>query len=482
MFRTIATALAVSVALAFCHAANAVTEDDLKELREQVRQLKLDYETRIEALEQRLKRAEAAAGKAEATARGADAAASKAEAAATQAASQASNRPTGENAMNPGISLILNGTYSNLSQDPDRYRINGFIPPTGDVAPAKRGLSLGDSELVFAANVDHLFRGTLIASVSPDSNSAAIEEGYIETLGLTSGFTLKAGRFLSSVGYQNSIHPHAWDFADASLASNVFLGGQLAEDGVHLKWVAPTDLYLDMGAEIGRGRSFPGAPEGGRNKNGIGSGVAFMHLGGDIGTGTAWQLGLSHLQTSPRDRSYTDMDALGATVTNSYSGNTRLWVLDGVLKWAPNGNSTYTNFKLQGEYFRRNEDGSLTYDTTASSRGPRTGAYASQQSGWYAQGVYQFVPRWRVGYRYDRLDSGAAGLGLVASGALAASDFPVLARYSPNRNTLMLDWTPSEFSRVRLQLARDESRLGATDNQVMLQYIMSLGAHGAHNF
>ena len=46
----------------------------------------------------------------------------------------------------------------------------------------------------------------------------------------------------------------------------------------------------------------------------------------------------------------------------------------------------------------------------------------------------------------------------------------------------MLDWSGSEFSRVRLQYARDLSRPGAPDNQVVLQYIMSLGAHGAHKF
>jgi hypothetical protein len=46
----------------------------------------------------------------------------------------------------------------------------------------------------------------------------------------------------------------------------------------------------------------------------------------------------------------------------------------------------------------------------------------------------------------------------------------------------MIDWSPSEFSRIRLQFARDYSRADATDNQVFLQYIASLGAHGAHKF
>ena len=478
MLRKSVMALAVSATLGLSHVANAATEDDLKDLREQVRQLKELYQKRIEALESRLQQAEQSAGKAEASA-------SKAETAANQAAVQASSRPTGENALNPAVSLILNGIYSNLSQDPNGFRINGFVPTMGEVGPQQRGLSLGESELAISANIDPYFRGTLIAALAPD-DSIAVEEGFIQTIGLTEGWTrgltIKAGRFRSGVGYLNEIHPHAWDFADAPLASKVFLGGSLAEDGIQFKWIAPTDLYLDVGLELGRGRSFPAGPEGGRNKNGFATGTLFAHAGGDIGAGAAWRLGLSHLRTSPQDRVYEDLDSLGTTVSNSFSGRSRLWALDGILKWAPNRNPTYTNFKLQGEYFRRSEDGSLTYDTGAASLGTQTGGFAARQSGWYLQGVYQFVPQWRAGYRYDKLNSGTTGLGLVASGAFTAADFPILANYGPRRNTLMLDWNPSEFSRIRLQLARDTSRLGATDNQVFLQYIMSLGAHGGHKF
>jgi len=46
----------------------------------------------------------------------------------------------------------------------------------------------------------------------------------------------------------------------------------------------------------------------------------------------------------------------------------------------------------------------------------------------------------------------------------------------------MVDFNPSEFSRVRLQVARDRAREGVTDNQLFVQYQMSLGAHGAHGF
>jgi hypothetical protein len=436
---------------------------ELSKIREELRQLREAYEKRIEALEERLQETEAKA--------------SRADDSAAQAAAQAGSRPAGENAFNPAVSVILNGTLSSLKRDPNSFRINGFVPTMGEVGPPPRGLSLGESELMLTASVDQLFRGTLIAAIAPEGG-IGVEEGYLQTLGLSHGFSVKAGRFFSGIGYQNEIHAHAWDFTDAPLANKVFLGGQLGEDGIQVKWVAPTELYFDAGAELSRGRRFPG----GRSKNGFGSGNLFAHLGGDLGASTAWRIGVSHLRTSPRDRTYDDVDSTGAGVTNSFSGRSRLWAFDGILKWAPNHNPTAQNFKLQGEYFRRSENGSLTYDTQAASLGTQTGGYASRQSGWYLQGVYQFVPMWRVGYRYDRLNAGTTGIGLVNSGALTAADFPILGGYNPKRHSVMVDWSPSEFSRLRLQLARDYSRMGEPDNQVFLQYIMSLGAHGAHKF
>jgi hypothetical protein len=481
-------AAAVAAALLAPGTASAVSDAEMKDLREQVQQMKRDYEKRIEALEQRLQQAESAAQKAQgaaATAEGvatsAADAATKAEAQAAKAESaavQANTRPTSEAAFNPAVSVILNGVYANLSQDPARFQITGFVPTLGEVSPGKRGFSLGESELALAANVDHYFRGTLIASLAPD-NSIGVEEATIQSLGLSNGFTVKAGRFFSSIGYQNEIHAHAWDFTDAPLANKVFLGNQLADDGLQIKWVAPTETYFELGAEVGRGRAFPGSD---RDKNGVGANNLFARLGGDIGASTAWRVGLSHLATTAQNRAYDDLDSTGTQVTNSFDGKSRLWALDGILKWAPNGNPTSTNFKLQGEYFRRTEDGNLTFDTAAASLGTQTGSFQSAQSGWYAQGVYQFMPMWRAGYRYDRLNSGTVKLGLVDSGALSTADFPIFTPHNATRNTLMFDFSPSEFSRVRLQLASDKSRLGATDNQLFLQYIVSLGAHGAHKF
>ena len=463
MYRNTLCAMVLAVAWSAPLSVRA-QDAELAKIREEIRQMKEAYERRIEALEKRLQETEAKAG--------------KAEDAANQAATQASSRPVGENALNPAISLIMQGTVARSSRDPARYQITGFAPSGGEVAPPGRGLRLAESELVVTANIDPYFRGQLIAALTPE-NQVEVEEAFIQTLALGRGFTLKGGRFLSGIGYQNEIHQHFWDFQDAPLAYKAFLGGRLNDDGVQLKWVAPTELFVELGTELGRGRVFPGTV---RNKNGAGAWSLFGHLGGDLGASTAWRAGLSYLRTSPRDRTYDDVDSTGTGVSNSFSGTSRLWVLDGILKWAPNRNPTDQNFKLQGEYFRRTEDGSMTYDTLAQSLGTQTDRYASRQSGWYAQGLYQFIPQWRVGYRHDRLNAGTASIGLVNAGARSAADFPILAGYSPKRNMLMVDWSPTEFSRIRVQFARDYSRMGEPDNQVFVQYIMSLGAHGAHKF
>ena len=374
-------------------------------------------------------------------------------------------RPRQQNALNPAISAILNGVYANLSKDPATYRINGFVPTMGEVGPPPRGFGLGESELGVSSSIDPWFRGALIAAIAPDNDKIGIEEAYLETLRLPRGFTAKAGRFFSAIGYQNRIHAHAWDFTDAPLVMDAFLGGQRNEDGVQLRWLAPTDTYWDMGVELGRGRAFPASlPESG--KNGAGSVDLFTNAGGDLGPSWAWQAGLSHLRTNPSGRRFED-----AGSTDSFTGSSRLWALSGVVKWAPNGNATTHNLKLQGEYFRRTEDGTLVFDAPGAAL---PSGYASRQSGWYAQGVYQFMPQWRAGYRYDQLDAGDVNAD--------PSVFPILASYKPKKHTVMVDWSPSEFSRIRLQLARDYSRRDEPDTQLFLQYIVSLGAHGAHTF
>lgn len=465
MFRKKTIVSGVLLALGLPCAAQAAPNADLAQIREEIQQMRQTYEARIASLEARLKQAETEVKQVGSKA---DSAADQAREAASAAAQPAPARGGDNiNAFNPGISLILSGLYSNHSKDPADYQITGFHLPgavLGDVRP-QRGFSLAESELGIYANVDPSFYGGINFAIHPD-NTVSTEEAFIQTTTLPHGLTLKAGRFFSGIGYLNEQHAHTWDFADAPLAYQAFLGGQFNNDGVQMRWLAPTDTFMEVGAEVGRGANYPGT---GRDKNGAGASALYAHLGGDVGTSHSWRAGLSLLSTSPQDRQWDDVDASNTAVTNSFTGNSKLWIADMVWKWAPNGNAYYTNFKLQGEYLRRVEDGSLVYAAAT------PGAYSATQSGWYVQGIYQFAPYWRAGVRSERLDSGSVDYG-VNNANLMRPD------YAPTRNALMVDYNPSEFSRIRLQFAQDKSRQDASDNQLLLQYQMSLGAHGAHKF
>jgi hypothetical protein len=414
---------ALALALLFSSNARCASDAELADIRDEIRSLKSSYEARIQALEQRLKEAEASMAQA---------------AAAPVAPASTGTSASSLSAFNPAISAVLDGTYANFSKDPNKSAIAGFAP-SGAQGPGRRGFGLGESELVFSSNVDPHFAANLILSITPE-NTISVEEAYGLYLTAPFGLAPKFGRFFSGLGYLNEQHAHAWDFVDAPLVYQAFLGGQYATDGVQVKWVAPIDQFFEVGVEAGNGDGFPGGP---RNKNGAGSGAVFAHTGGDVGVSNNWRAGLSYLGTRSDEP-----DA---------SGKSRISIADFVWKYAPNGNPRQTNFKVQGEYF------------TGKIRD------ASTQSGWYLQGVYQFMPEWRLGARYDRLDPRGQDLSIDAP--LAES-----AGFKPQRYSVMLDFNPSEFSRIRLQFAQARLAPEITDNQWFIQYILSLGAHGAHKY
>lgn len=388
-----------------------------------------------------------------------------------------------DNRFNPAVSLILQGKLNSYSENPDDYVLPGF-QLGGEAGLADDGLSLDESELTLSANVDQAFFAQATVGLHDDGGSTEVdmEEAYVDTLALPAGLGLRFGRFYSGIGYLNRFHSHAWDFHDEPLVYRALLGGQLRDDGVRATWVAPTDLFIQVGAETLRGDRFPG----GGSKQDFGDAQSlFLKLGGDFDAANAWQFGLSALWENPRDREgggHAHGDAAGPTV--AFTGDSTLYGADFVWKWAPDGNPTQRNFIFQAEFFRRDEGGNVIF--TEATNAARL-AYDGTQYGWYAQGVYQFMPRWRVGLRYDRLSADnrlrVADLGGFADPDEVLSESGLLdAGHEPARASLMFDWSPSEFSRLRLQYSRDDSRPDATDHQVTLQYIMSLGAHGAHEF
>lgn len=381
--------------------------------------------------------------------------------------------PAASNALNPAISLILDGRLASYSNDPEAYEMPGFqLGP--EVGPGPRGFALGEAELVVSSNIDDWLHGNLVAALHQHDGGTEVEleEAWVQTLALPAGFTLKAGRMFSRIGYLNEKHPHAWDFADAPLVYAAFLGGNLKDSGVQARWVAPTDLFLELGAEALAGESYPAA---GRGDGGKGTFTAFAKLGGDLGVDHAWQVGASLVRATAEGRASEAHDHGGAAEPEvAFTGDSDLVGLDLVWKWSPAGNFKQRNLVLLAEWLQRRERGELAV-LFPPALVPEAGRYQADQDGMYAQAVYQWRPQWRVGVRYDRLATDNAVSGLSAPIELGEDD------HAPSRVAVMVDYSRTEFSRFRLQLARDESGPVA-DHQVVLQYIVSLGAHGAHQF
>jgi len=354
------------------------------------------------------------------------------------------------NEFNPAISAVLDGVYAHHSLDPDDYVLAGF-PLVGEAGPGEQGLSLGESEVSLSANVDDKFYGQFTLAYDEEDGEAgiSIEEAYIDTLALPAGLSLRAGRFFSSIGYLNSHHTHTDLFTDRPLAYQAFLANQFGDDGVQLRWVAPTDVYLELGGELFRGDSFPA---GGAANSGVGAATAFVHLGSDVGIENSWLAGVSVLDT--------DADI----ADDGFAGEGALYITDLTWKWAPNGNTKDGGLTGRAEYFYEDRDGDYVDAADATLDQPWNGS----RSGLYVEGVWRINRTWDTGYRYDKLWADDSG--------------PYASDFDPLRNSVMLTWRNSEFSLVRLQLSRAEPQPRIYDNAISLQYQVNLGAHGAHKY
>lgn len=365
----------------------------------------------------------------------------------------------GSTAFNPAISLILDGKYTSYS---------GLAPELtgvlagGETEGVAEGFSLSESELVASANIDDKFFGYVVIAAELDENETEmeLEEAWIQTLTLPGGLGVKAGKFFSDIGYQNIRHPHTWDFVDAPLPYAAFLGGNLSDTGVQLRWLAPTSLFLEIGGELLRGDAFPA---GGAADDGAGASSLFARLGGDVGVGHSWRVGISLLKAESDGRE----SLLGDTEAFFY-GDTDIEIIDFVWKWARNGNPRDRNFTVVAEYIERSENGTLA--TSIPTFAPVLRDVS--QDGFYISGTYQFMPRWRAGVRYDSFDADQS-LGVVPGIGPIGSD--------PERLSFMIDFSNSEFSRLRLQVS-DFDMGGRSTTALYLQYVMSVGSHGAHAF
>jgi len=425
---------------------------DLNAIRQQIDQMRAEYEARLQHLEQRLAHAEQQAAKSEQLQEELEETVE--ELTLSPADSQTGSRPSD---FNPSIGVVMVGTAQRIGSSVDGFEIPGFALGE-ETGLGEEGFAIGESDFTLTGSIDDKFYGSMTLAVTKDEG-VILEEAYLQTLSLGGGFTIKAGRFFSSIGYMNEKHLHTDDFSGRPLPYRAMLGNQYGDDGLQLSWLAPTDIYWQLDMELFRGDEFPA---GGATHRGMGSWALSSHWGGDIGDSHSWQTGLSFLNADVDER------PTGEETEELFTGDSQLTIADVIYKWAPGGNANKQSLKLQAEYFWRQEDGAFTsFDDNRL-------AYDSDQNGWYVEGVYKFMPKWRIGLRHSQVDADSLGAAFVNTSLNRQS-------HRPQQNSLMLDWTNSEFSRIRLQYNRDKSMPEAVDIWT-LQYIMSLGAHAAHSY
>jgi hypothetical protein len=262
----------------------------------------------------------------------------------------------------------------------------------------------------------------------------------------------------------------------------------LQDTGVQLTWLPDWPVYTLLGLELLQGdQERFGTTLGGDTQDALGLDdtrdgprlwTAFAKLAPDLGYDHALQFGLSYAHNDQHQEAHEELaeHAHGDehetdAILMALEGDADLWGLDLVYRYDGVGDRGHRDFKLQAEYLR------VIKDTRVSSGDADLlgSSLKFTTDGLYVQGTYGVWPRWNLGLRYDVL-----GLTNKARGA-DDRDFGTSDRWSVG-----LTWDPSEFSRLRLQYAWNDIWVTAQEKErfqaFYLQFLMSLGAHGAHTF
>ena len=329
----------------------------------------------------------------------------------------------------PDISLILDGSAVSRNIDNDTYGgygIDGFLQEADEIPfHRNRGFNFNYAELGMHSEVGPYFTSDAIFHLHPEGFE--IEEAYLTTKTLPANLDMKMGKFRSGFGRINAIHQHAQHFSEQPLVYEAMLGVEgLNDAGIAVHWVAPTDNYLMAGLEAMQGTNELSFGKSSENNLYVG----YLKSGFDLGESTSVLTGASVATGKTEDNK--DSKLYGGELTLKY-------IID-----------SYSNLTWQSEYLYRNRD-------------------SVKQGGYYTQLLYKKDSNWEFGTRYETLNKNAK------------SQPNDLKKYSA-----IATYSPFEFSKIRLQATQDKSKsfggIRRTENQVLLEFLVETGAHGAHAF
>lgn len=386
----------------------------------------------------------------------------------------------------PDISFILDcsAVYRDIDNEEfEGLEMPGFMHHHEDDAGhghhhekmhANSGFNFNYGELALYSAVDPYFE--LFGTFHLGIESFEVEEGFVNTTSLPLGLQLKIGKFLSGIGRLNGQHAHYWDFADQPVVYESILGDHgLLEIGAQLGWIAPIDTYLLIGAEALKGENEKSFGYEGFSNNAIevksskftGCYTAFIKSSFDINSLTVLYGASGAFGRARMDHGLTEES------DNALYGDTLIAIGDLTIKYFID---PYRYVSLQGEYLHRNIEGDYY---KAESAGTTIQDIEKNHSGFYSQLVVKPFLLWRMGVRYEMLDKNK----IEFDGEEA--DLPDKF----NKYSAMVEYNPSEFSRIRLQYNYNNMKYEGDEDfkekpfhEVILQVNMTIGAHGAHNF
>ena len=391
-------------------------------LRQEISQLRAEFEARIAALEARL----SAVG-------GAAAPAAPAAAAQVPPGAKGLGGPTG--------SLPVYGGASAASKvfNPDVAVIGDFLGAAGKnrVNP-QPGLEMHESELTLQAIVDPYARADFFISFG--EAGVDLEEGFVTFPTLPGGLLMKVGKMRAAFGRINTQHNHVLPWTDRPLVTGNLVGGEegIGDAGISIaRLISNPWIFLEATGEVFRGDSGDLFHASQR------SDVSFVgHLRGyqDITESTNVDLGASYARGHNAEI-FVPPDPGRST--------TELFGVDATVRWRPLQRSIYHSFAGR-------------FEGVVSRRGQPEGR--QRATGFYLSGDYQLGRRWFTGARYD---------------ASERADDP--SAHDTGQSLVFTYW-PSEFGQIRGQFRRTAYAEGVTANELLFQFQFSIGAHGAHAF
>lgn len=392
----------------------------------------------------------------------------------------------------PDISLIVDVSYNNISFDEEGHtehlEIPGFVHGGGHdhddhghtSLAGEDGFNFNYAELVIGASVDNYFDLKGVFHLTEDDFE--VEEAFATTRSLPYHLQAKIGKFKSDFGYLNNKHRHNYNFYESPLIYQALLGDHgLNEIGAQLQYVVPLPVYVMAGVELLNGE----------NEQSFGTESFHPHYAGEdfVGVDEVSQpaLWVGYLKSS--------FDIAGGTLlagasmakgdsridhledeegAHAFAGDTTIYGADLVYKYYFAADHAIT---WQSEYLYREMDGPKYIPNATEDAWAKVIALNKKQDGYYSELVYQYDRNWRAGVRYSAITKND----ITANGVM--QDIPDDMYVT----TAMIEYNPSEFSRIRLQYNHNSSLYdedGEKNNkdELVLQFNYAIGAHGAHAF